>query len=63
MEEVVAGNLRIDKEKRIVYKDDMPLDMTAKEFDLMLLLVENEGKVMKKDSIFRQVWGVGYRFG
>lgn len=57
MEEVVAGNLRIDKERRIVYKDDMPLDMTAKEFDLLLLLVENEGKVMKKDSIFRQVWG------
>lgn len=57
MEEVVAGNLRIDKERRIVYKDGVLLNMTAKEFDLLLLLVENEGKVMKKESIFRQVWG------
>lgn len=57
MEEVVAGNLRIDKVRRIAYRDGVPLSMTAKEFDLLLLLVENEGKVMRKDSIFRQVWG------
>lgn len=57
MEEVVAGNLRIDKERRLVYKNETPLDMTAKEFDLLLLLVENQGKVLKKESIFRQVWG------
>ena len=57
MEEVVAGNLRIDKVRRIAYRDGVPLSMTAKEFDLLLLLVENEGKVRRKDSIFRQVWG------
>jgi len=57
MEEVVEGNLRIDKEKRVVYRDGVSLDMTGKEFDLLLLLVENKGKVMKKESIFRQVWG------
>ena len=57
MEEVVEGNLRIDKEKRMVYKDGVLLDMTGKEFDLLLLLVENKGKVMKKEIIFREVWG------
>lgn len=57
MEDVVAGNLRIDQERRMVYKDGILLNMTAKEFDLLLLLVENEGKVMRKESIFQQVWG------
>lgn len=41
----------------MVYKDGILLNMTAKEFDLLLLLVENEGKVMRKESIFQQVWG------
>ena len=57
MEDVVAGNLRIDQERRMVYKDGILLNMTAKEFELLLLLVENEGKVMRKESIFQQVWG------
>ena len=57
MEDVVAGNLRIDQERRMVYKDGILLNMTAKEFDLLLLLVEIEGKVMRKESIFQQVWG------
>ena len=57
MEDVVAGNLRIDQERRMFYKDGILLNMKAKEFDLLLLLVENEGKVMRKESIFQQVWG------
>lgn len=31
--------------------------MTAKEFDLLLLLVENRGKALSKEFLFRQVWG------
>ena len=57
MEEVVEGNLRIDKMQRRVYKDGVFVEMTGKEFDLLKLLVENKGKVLKKESIFRQVWG------
>lgn len=57
MEEVTEGNLRINKEQRIVYKDGVPIEMTGKEFDLLLLFVENKGKVLKKEYIFRQIWG------
>lgn len=51
------GFLKIDKSKRIAYKDSIPLDLTQKEFDLLLLLVENTGKTLNKDYLFNQIWG------
>lgn len=51
------GFLKIDKSKRIAYKDNIPLDLTQKEFDLLLLLVENTGKTLNKDYLFNQIWG------
>lgn len=51
------GFLKIEKSKRIAYKDSIPLDLTQKEFDLLLLLVENTGKTLNKDYLFNQIWG------
>lgn len=31
--------------------------MTAKEFELLLLLIENNGRVLTKEYIFNQIWG------
>ncbi len=33
------------------------LDITAKEFDLLCLLIENKGRVLGKEYIFNQIWG------
>ena len=57
LDELVEGNLRINKANRIIYKDDVPLELTAMEFDLMLLLAENKGRVLNKDYIFQHIWG------
>ena len=51
------GFLKIDKTKRIAYKGTDPLDLTQKEFDLLLLLAENSGKTLNKDYLFNQIWG------
>lgn len=51
------GFLKIDKNKRIVFKGNIPLDLTQKEFDLLLLLAENTGKTLSKDYLFNQIWG------
>jgi len=56
-DEVVSGELRLNKESRTVYKGDKELSMTAKEFDLLLCLAENRGKVLNKDYLFRKIWG------
>lgn len=52
------GNIRINKSKRTVYKNDSELALTSKEFDLLLLLAENCGKTLSKEHIFNKIWGL-----
>lgn len=54
---LMDGDIKLDILKRRVYKKDIELSMTAKEFDLLLLLMENKGKVLNKDMIFNKIWG------
>lgn len=56
-DEVISGDLHLNKASRTVYKGEKELSMTAKEFDLLLCLVENRGKVLNKDWLFREIWG------
>lgn len=57
IDEITDGRLRVNKVSRTVYKNDCPVEMTAKEFDLLVLLIENQGKTLNKDYIFNQIWG------
>jgi len=57
LDEITDGNLRINKESRSVMKNGSPVEMTAKEFDLLMLLMENKGKALSKDFLFNQIWG------
>ncbi|MBO5448848.1 MAG: response regulator transcription factor [Ruminococcus sp.] len=55
--EITEGDLTINCETRTVRKNGVSLSMTAKEFDLLLLLIENKGRTLSKDYIFNKVWG------
>ena len=57
LDELVDGDIRINKVSRTVYKNDVQLEMTAKEFDLLVLLIENKGKTLTKEYLFNQIWG------
>lgn len=54
---LTCGDIRLDKTGRSVYKSGRLLQMTAKEFDLLLLLAENVGKALSKDMLFNKIWG------
>lgn len=54
---LTCGNLKLDKIRRTVCMDGAELKMTGKEFDLLLLLMENSGKTLSKDVIFNKIWG------
>ena len=54
---ISSGNITINKADYKVYKDGEPVEMTIKEYELMLLLVENEGKVLTKEFLFGRIWG------
>lgn len=57
LEEITEGDLRLNLAEKIVYKNDMQIDMTQKEFELLTLFIENKGKTLKKEYIFNQIWG------
>ena len=57
LDEITDGNITINRESRTVYKNGNQLEITAKEFELLLLLVENKGRTLSKEYIFNQVWG------
>lgn len=52
------GFLKIDRSRRVAYKDGHALELRQKEFDLLLLLVENSGKTLSKDYLFNRIWGI-----
>ncbi len=56
-DEIVDGEIRINKLNRLVYKNDVPIEMTAKEFKLFTLLVENKSRALSKEYLFNTVWG------
>jgi len=50
-------DIRIDVESRSVVFKEKLLELNVKEFDLLLFLVQNCGKALRKEHIFNQVWG------
>lgn len=55
---LIDKNIKLDKQNRLAYCNDIKLNLTTKEFDLLLLLMENKGKVLKKEYIFDKIWGL-----
>jgi DNA-binding response OmpR family regulator len=52
-----VGDLRLDLERHEVARDERPIELTAKEFDLLAYLMRNAGRVLSKDQITDHVWG------
>lgn len=54
---ISVGDLVIDTEARQVTRDGIPIELTVREYDLLVLLAQNAGHVLTKDSIFEHIWG------
>ncbi|WP_313163447.1 response regulator transcription factor [Sedimentibacter sp.] len=50
------GNVKIDIIQRIVKKDDQPVLLTVKEFDLLVMLVQNKNIVLYRERLYEKVW-------
>jgi len=53
---IEIGTLRLDPPSRTVTKDGEPVELAAKEFDLLHLLMANAGDVMRRETIMDEVW-------
>ena len=58
--EIISGDLKIDTEGRRVYIQEKEINLTAKEFDLLELLMVNPNKVYSRESLLELVWGKDY---
>ncbi len=54
------GDLVLDPDTREVYRGNYPIDLTAKEFDLLEYLMRNPQRVITRDQILEQVWQYEY---
>ncbi|WBW99077.1 response regulator transcription factor [Oceanirhabdus sp. W0125-5] len=57
---VNLNGLLVDKNARVVYLNNEPLDLSPIEYDLLLYLVENKNTACSRDSILNKVWGYDY---
>ena len=57
---LTVGHIRLDPNERSAWKDGVPVDLTAKEFDLMELLLRNPGRVYSRENLLNVVWGYEY---
>ena len=54
---IVRGDLKLDREGRRVLIQEKEINLTAKEFDLLELLVTNPNKVYSREALLSYVWG------
>ena len=58
--ELSCEELRIFPGRHQVYCDEQPVELTRKEFELLLYLMENRGIVMTRDQILCHIWGYDF---
>jgi DNA-binding winged helix-turn-helix (wHTH) protein/Tfp pilus assembly protein PilF len=50
------GPFCIDPAERLLLRDGVPVPLTAKVFDLLLLLVENSGHILERERLLEEIW-------
>ena len=55
------GHIVVDPARRTAWRDGAEVDLTAKEFDLIELLMRNSGKVYSREALLDMIWGYDYQ--
>lgn len=54
------GTLSINVDRHEVFRDEEKIELTYKEFALLLMLLKNKGKVLSRDLLLNTIWGYEY---
>ncbi len=57
---IAAGDLTLDTEQRVAIRDGQVVELTAKEYDLVELLMKNPRRVYSRENLMNVVWGYAY---
>ena len=58
--QITAGGLTLDTEQRVAIRDGETVELTAKEYDLIELLMKNPRRVYSRENLMNVVWGYAY---
>ncbi len=59
--QISCGSIAVDTDMRMAYASGRAVELTAKEFDLIELLLRNPGRVYSRENLLDSVWGDEYR--
>lgn len=59
-ETLAAGDLQLNEQTREVYRGKRRIDLTPREFDLLVFLLRNQRQVLSREQMIREVWGYDY---
>ena len=55
-----VGNLYVSPASHVVRVDDQEVNLTLKEYQLLQMLLENQGMVLSRDRLLTQIWGYSF---
>jgi two-component system response regulator RegX3 len=55
-----AGDVLMDLDKHLVTRNGDPVELTVKEYELLRMLLENAGRVVRREQLFREVWDTSW---
>ena len=58
--QITVGDLTLDTEQRVAIRDGQVVELTAKEYDLIELLMKNPRRVYSRENLVNIVWGYSY---
>jgi two-component system copper resistance phosphate regulon response regulator CusR len=61
-ESIILENIKIDLNAHQVFKDEVEIHLTQKEFELLVFLIRNQGKVCTRKEIIEQVWDIHFDY-
>ena len=54
---ITVGEITVDTQERNVYKNGKPMELTAREFDVVELLIRNPNRVFSRENLLDSIWG------
>lgn len=56
----ICHNLKVNLDEHSVFQNEKPIDLSPREYKLLLFLLENKNKVVSRTQILNAVWGINY---
>jgi DNA-binding response OmpR family regulator len=58
---LTIGSITLDMDARNVYRNGIPVDLTAKEYDVIEYLMRNPNRVFSREALLNAIWPFEYR--